>query len=236
MKKAILAGAMLVLAAALLLWFWAKSRQNSDDDIARLGPGVTTSFTPPASQSPSPSAQTQPTKAVKPVAKPTVPTAVAGWRVWGGAQRDFLSTSVGLFKPGSEKLANPPKKLWERALGDGYSAVATEGDRLYTAYRREASDVVTALDAATGQPIWEFAYPAPFKNDYSDGVGPGPYLYLPILGPTTGAIGGGTPSSPTTAFAPLCAMSMPRTRQSFAGPLVSRGSTPSTITARSSTA
>jgi hypothetical protein len=47
-------------------------------------------------------------------------TVETNWRVPGGPQRDFLTTSTGLFKAGSEKwMATPPKKLWERPLGNG---------------------------------------------------------------------------------------------------------------------
>jgi outer membrane protein assembly factor BamB len=173
---------MLALAAALVFWVLVKRRNGAQfdyDSNPPTGPGVTTTFTPsPQAASPSPSAQARRNQE-KAAAKPAV---VEGWRVWGGAQRDFLTTSVGLFKAGGEKLANPPKKLWERPLGDGYSAIAIEGNRLYTAYRREASDVVAALDASTGNPIWEFAYPAPFKNNFSEGAGPGPYAMPQIIG------------------------------------------------------
>ena len=105
------------------------------------------------------------------------------WRVWGGPQRDFLTSSSGIFKAASESwMPNPPKKLWERPLGDGYSAIAVEERILYTAFRRDSSDVVTALDASNGKTIWEFAYPAPFKNEYSAGVGPGPYAMPQVIG------------------------------------------------------
>jgi outer membrane protein assembly factor BamB len=111
------------------------------------------------------------------------PVAEANWRVWGGPQRDFLTTSAGLFRAGSEKwMPNPPKKLWERSLGDGYSAIAVEGNVLYTAYRRAGNDVVIALDATSGKTLWEYSYPAAFKNDYSEGVGPGPYAMPQIIG------------------------------------------------------
>jgi outer membrane protein assembly factor BamB len=111
------------------------------------------------------------------------PTVAANWREWGGPQRDFLTTTTGLFKAGSEKwISNPPKKLWERPLGDGYSAIAVEDKVLYTAYRRDTYDVVTALDASSGKTIWEYAYSAPFKNEYSEGVGPGPYAMPQVIG------------------------------------------------------
>jgi outer membrane protein assembly factor BamB len=182
MKMAVIGG--LILVAALAGWFYVKKSNDTAHIPPELVTGITTSFTPvatspSASPSPSPSASAS----ARPVKEATPkPVTTEGWRVWGGARRDFSATSVGLFKPGSEKLANPPKKLWERPLGDGYSAIAIEDKTLYTAYRREGNDVVVAMDANTGNPIWEFTYAAPFKNDYSDGVGPGPYAMPQVIG------------------------------------------------------
>jgi outer membrane protein assembly factor BamB len=79
-------------------------------------------------------------------------------------------------------VSTPPRKLWERSLGDGYSAVAVENGILYTGFRRGVNDVITALDAATGKTIWEFEYAARFTNAYSDGVGPGPYAMPQVIG------------------------------------------------------
>ena len=64
------------------------------------------------------------------------------WLVWGGKNRDFLANASGL---ADSWPAAGPKKLWSRALGDGYSAIAEENGVLYTAFRRESKDVVTAL-------------------------------------------------------------------------------------------
>jgi len=105
------------------------------------------------------------------------------WRVWGGPQRDFNTSGTGLFpNTGTKWLATPPKKLWERPLGDGYSAIAVEDGTLYTAYRKDANDVVVALDAVTGRTVWEYGYAAPFKNGYSERVGPGPYAMPQVIG------------------------------------------------------
>ena len=104
------------------------------------------------------------------------PGADQNWKEWGGPKRDFNASGTGVFpNTGTKWLATPPKKLWERQLGDGYSAIAVEDGTLYTAYRRDADDVVVALDAATGRTLWEYGYAAPFKNAYLGAVGPGPY-------------------------------------------------------------
>ncbi|MGH9672252.1 MAG: PQQ-binding-like beta-propeller repeat protein [Bryobacteraceae bacterium] len=71
--------------------------------------------------------------------------------------------------------------MWARKLGDGYSGVAAEGDRLFTMYRRGNNDVVCALSAADGSTVWEHIYAAPFVSSYSEGVGPGPYVMPQIF-------------------------------------------------------
>jgi hypothetical protein len=101
------------------------------------------------------------------------------WPVWGGKNRDFIVSTSGL---ADSWPASGPKKLWSRPIGDGYSAIAEEGGVLYTAFRRGMNDVVTALDAATGQTLWEHVYPNPFTNDFSEKVGPGPYAMPQVIG------------------------------------------------------
>ena len=105
-----------------------------------------------------------------PASKPAA-TIAEDWLTWGGKNRDFIVNASGL---ADSWPAAGPKKIWSRPLGDGYSAVAEEAGILYTAFRRGSSDVITALDAATGKSIWEYAYENPFTNDYSEAVGPGP--------------------------------------------------------------
>ena len=104
------------------------------------------------------------------------PSSPADWTLWGGPRRDFRIESA-------DRLADwwpagGPKKLWERKLGEGYSAIAVRGDTLYTMYRRDASawqifssdqEVVVALDASTGRTKWEFAYDVRFRSDQGSG-------------------------------------------------------------------
>lgn len=103
----------------------------------------------------------------------------ADWLLWGGPHRDFIASSTGL---ASTWPAAGPRKIWSRALGDGYSAVAVEADRLYTTYRRGSDDVITALDRRTGATVWEYAYAAQFQNSYAEEVGPGPYAMPQVVG------------------------------------------------------
>lgn len=101
------------------------------------------------------------------------------WPLWGGKNRDFIVHTSGL---ADSWPAGGPRKVWSRALGDGYSSIAEEAGVLYTTFRRGTRDVITALDAATGKTIWEYEYESPFTNAYSEAVGPGPYAMPEVVG------------------------------------------------------
>jgi len=117
---------------------------------------------------------------VKAAAKKAGPVAAGeDWTVWGGKNRDFIVNTSGL---ANSWPASGPKKLWSRPMGDGYSAIAEEGGVLYTAFRRGSKDVITALDAATGNTRWEYEYDNPFTNSFSEKVGPGPYAMPEVVG------------------------------------------------------
>jgi hypothetical protein len=71
------------------------------------------------------------------------------WAQWGGPQRNFISDAKGL---ASTWPATGPRRLWQRALGEGYSAIAVERGMLFTMYRKDENEIVVALDAATVTP------------------------------------------------------------------------------------
>jgi outer membrane protein assembly factor BamB len=114
----------------------------------------------------------------KKAAVPPKPAAPTNWLLWGGSDRNFVTSWTGL---ADAWPPSGPKKLWSRPLGDGYSPIAVEDNRLYTGYRRGSSDVIVALDAATGKTIWEYAYENQFENSWNE-VAPGPYSMPQVVG------------------------------------------------------
>ena len=99
--------------------------------------------------------------------------AEAEWPQWGGPQRDFQLPDVKL---AAEWPAGGPKQLWSRELGEGYSAIAAVGGRLYTMYRQEDDEeIVAAFDAADGEVAWQHRYPAPTPGKLRLGYGKGPH-------------------------------------------------------------
>ena len=94
------------------------------------------------------------------------------WSQWGGPHRNFTTEAKGL---ATNWPATGPRRLWQRDLGEGYSAIAVERGTLFTMYRKGENEVVIALDAATGKTIWEYSYAAPFSPQYDMTNGPGPH-------------------------------------------------------------
>jgi len=115
------------------------------------------------------------------------------WLQWGGPHRNFSSDATGLANRWPEE---GPPKLWERPLGDGFSAILCDGDTLYTMYSlREKEDpfkgdeVVVALDAKTGKTVWEYKYAAPWPKDLQMEFGPGPHSTPIVVNDRLFAIG-----------------------------------------------
>ena len=99
------------------------------------------------------------------------------WPQWGGPMRNFHAESARIARAWPE---GGPRQRWRRPLGEGYSSILVDGGTLVTMYRRGDSEVIVALDAATGRTRWEHAYDAPLTRDgyfdvWLNSAGPGPY-------------------------------------------------------------
>ena len=111
------------------------------------------------------------------------------WAQWGGPHRDFKSEVKGL---AASWPPSGPRRLWQRELGEGYSAIAAERGVLFTMYRKGDNEIAIALDAASGKTIWEYSYAAPFSPQYDMSNGPGPHATPLVTGNfvfTSGATG-----------------------------------------------
>lgn len=101
------------------------------------------------------------------------------WPQWGGAGRDFVVEGGSLATSWPD---GGPPELWRRELGeDGYSGIVAARGRLYTMYRRGEDEVAVAIDAATGETVWEKAQKVPLdaeamRLDYGPGPMPTPAI------------------------------------------------------------
>lgn len=86
-------------------------------------------------------------------------TAPGDWPQWRGPNRDGIVSSF--IEPASwpERLT----QKWKIPVGVGYATPVLVGNRVYMFARQEASEVMMAIDAATGKVVWQTGYPAPVK-------------------------------------------------------------------------
>ena len=110
----------------------------------------------------------------------------AGWKQWGGPTQEFNAPGAKLAKQWSEE---GPKRLWEREIGEGYSAILVEGNRLYTMFREGDHEVVVCLDAKAGEPVWERRYEASPREGHVSQFGDGPRATPLIVGDLLYSIG-----------------------------------------------
>lgn len=104
----------------------------------------------------------------------------ADWPSFRGPHHNGISAETGFKKDWKGKIP----QLWERNLGSGFSSFAAVGDRIYTAGTKDKQQTVYALNANTGEVIWE----KPFEAEYPErqgGDGPratptidGEHLYI----------------------------------------------------------
>jgi outer membrane protein assembly factor BamB len=99
------------------------------------------------------------------------PCSVAQWTRWGGPNGDFTSDAGDLTARWPD---SGPSEIWSRPIGPGHSGILYDDGVVYTMFRKDDTDVVLAVDAGTGETVWQHAYAAPpapgMLHDY--GVGP----------------------------------------------------------------
>ena len=130
------------------------------------------------------------------------------WLQWGGPQGNFMTDVTGLADNWPE---SGPPEIWSRPLGAGHTAILVADGRLFTMYREShgegggrpwpASETVIAMDASTGETLWEYSYDSA-NQDFGQGAGPhatgliaGDRLFtmgtnkeLHVFNPATGAL------------------------------------------------
>ena len=93
------------------------------------------------------------------------------WPQWRGPNRDGHLVGFVPPKEWPERLT----QRWKVEVGSGHATPLLVGDRLYMFSRQAENEVMTALNAASGNVLWRTSYPAPFTMDKSAAPhGPGP--------------------------------------------------------------
>ena len=97
--------------------------------------------------------------------------AAQDWPQWRGPNRDGAVASFQAPASWPESLTS----RWSVEIGTGYATPLVVGERVYLFTRQGEDEVMTALDAASGDVIWRTSYAAPFSmNPATSRHGPGP--------------------------------------------------------------
>jgi outer membrane protein assembly factor BamB len=90
------------------------------------------------------------------------------WPHWRGLHYDAHSDETGL---ADSWPAEGPPVLWTQEIGQGYSSAIAVGNCVYTQAQTLTEQKVLALDADTGETVWEHRYGWPYDPG---GMYPGP--------------------------------------------------------------
>lgn len=65
-----------------------------------------------------------------------------------------------------------PAVVWKKEVGQGFSSPVVAQGRLILFHRVGDKELVEALDAVSGRPIWSFDYPTRYRDDFGFDEGP----------------------------------------------------------------
>ncbi|MEM9646082.1 MAG: PQQ-binding-like beta-propeller repeat protein [Planctomycetota bacterium] len=90
------------------------------------------------------------------------------WAEFRGPDRDGVVRDVSF---ATDWEAAPPRELWRRPVGPGWSSLCVVGDWLFTQEQRGEIEVVAAYSSITGAPLWTNETEGRFEASMG-GVGP----------------------------------------------------------------
>ena len=88
----------------------------------------------------------------------------------------FLGPTRNGVYGGSDLVESWPSKappmIWQKEIGHGFSGPVVADHKLILFQRRIDQETVECLDARTGSPIWNFAYPTSYQDEFGFDDGP----------------------------------------------------------------
>ena len=97
------------------------------------------------------------------------PLDASDWPQLLGAERNGAYTGHDV---GREWPASGPPRVWDVKVGSGYSGPVVAGNRLILFHRQGNEELVGCLDALSGKPLWNFAYPTDYVDSFHFDDGP----------------------------------------------------------------
>jgi outer membrane protein assembly factor BamB len=93
----------------------------------------------------------------------------ADWPQFLGPQRDGAADEQEVALP--DTLPDSPP-LWEHAVGEGHSGPIIVSGKVIVHHRKDADEIVEALDAKDGKLLWRKTWPATYRDGFGMDNGP----------------------------------------------------------------
>lgn len=94
---------------------------------------------------------------------------VSDWPRFLGPTNDATSPEAPLLM---EWPIGGPAKVWEVAMGEGYTSPSISGDRCVIFHSMDGREVIECLHRETGKRFWVFDYPVEYQDRYGFSNGP----------------------------------------------------------------
>jgi len=86
------------------------------------------------------------------------------WPLYGGPNTNGISSETGINKDWKQ---SPPKQLWSIPLSDdGYAGPSVWDNKVFIVDHNGDSDIVKAINIATGKQVWQYVYKDADKANY----------------------------------------------------------------------
>ena len=88
------------------------------------------------------------------------------WAQYRGPNRDGISSETGLL---TQWPATGPKVIWRVPIGEGYSSIAIDGDRIFTMAGEEEDEFALCLKTDNGEEVWRYRTDSKFSQSWGSG-------------------------------------------------------------------
>lgn len=91
------------------------------------------------------------------------------WPQFLGPNRNGTCPGTGL---ASDWNASEPERKWKMKVGEGFSGPVVSSNKVLLFHRLDNQEVLQALNAADGAPIWKASHPTRYRDDFGFDEGP----------------------------------------------------------------
>lgn len=97
-------------------------------------------------------------------------TVCADWPQFLGPTRSGVSSGDARLPQRWAKEG--PRTIWKRDVGDGFSSPVVAKGTLVLFHRTGSEEIVEAVEATTGERLWQYKYAATYRDPFGSGDGP----------------------------------------------------------------